>query len=98
MNTTLASAPDLVADRLLAEHRRGFSLQAAFYTDPEVYRLDLDRIWRRAWLFAGHACQAPRPGDFFTVGIDTDSIVIVRDESGVLHALRNTCRHRGARI
>jgi Rieske 2Fe-2S family protein len=98
MDSTVVSPDDRLLDRLIAEHRPGFALEGAFHTDPGIYRLELERIWRRSWLFAGHACQAAAPGDYFTFELDNDSLVIIRGEDGVLRALRNTCRHRGARV
>jgi Rieske 2Fe-2S family protein len=93
----LAEAEALL-ERLIAEHRPGYALQREFQTDPGIYQLDLERIWRRGWLFAGHTCQVKRPGDFFVFDIDMDSIIVIRGDDGRLHALHNTCRHRGMRV
>jgi Rieske 2Fe-2S family protein len=97
MRLSLHSAPPPVND-LLARHQAGHSLEGAFYNDPEIYRLDVDRIWRRGWLFAGHTCQIPQAGDYFTVELDTDSIIVVRRADGAIQALHNVCRHRGSLI
>lgn len=56
-------------DRLLKEHRPGFALQREFHTDPGIYQLDLERIWRRGWLFA--AREVKRPGDYVVFDVDT---------------------------
>ena len=69
---------------LIAGCRAGWSLPGAFYTDEAVYRLDIERIWRRGWLFAGHTCEIPEPGDYFTVEVDTDSVIILRGDDGVI--------------
>jgi Rieske 2Fe-2S family protein len=76
----------------------GWSLPGEFYSNTEIYREDIERIWRRGWLFAGHSCQIPEPGDFFTMEVDTDSIIVIRGQNGVIHALHNVCRHRGSLI
>src|SRR5262245_11996920 len=81
---------------LIARRRPGWSLEGAFYHDDEIYRLDIERIWRRGWLFAGHSCQAPRPGDYFTLEVDGDSLLLLRGDDGRIHAFHNICRHRGA--
>src|ERR1051325_3880356 len=83
---------------LLDSCRPGWSLPGAFYHHETVYRLDLERIWRRGWLFAGHTCEIPEPGDYFTVEVDADSILILRDDNGEIRALHNVCRHRGSRL
>ena len=82
-------------ERLLAAHRPGFTLAREFPTEPGIYQLDLERIWRRGWLFAGHTCQVKRPGDYLVFDVDTDSIIVIRADDGGLRALHNTCRHRG---
>lgn len=79
----------------LAEHRAGHALPRAFTVDPDIYAEELDAIWSRSWLCAGSAAQAPAPGDFFRFDLDRYSLVLVRDSRGDLHAVHNTCRHRG---
>jgi Rieske 2Fe-2S family protein len=96
-SSQLAEARTLL-ERLIVEHRPGHALQREFQTDPGIYQLDLERIWRRGWLFAGHTCQARNPGDYFVFDIDTDSIIVIRGDDGHVSALHNTCRHRGMKI
>jgi Rieske 2Fe-2S family protein len=85
-------------ESLLAQCRPGWSLARDFYSEQEVYRLDVQRIWRTGWLFAGHSCEAAKPGDFFTLQVDADSILVIRGEDGALRAMHNVCRHRGSLI
>jgi len=98
MNTaTITPARSL--DQLIASRRPGFTLDRAFYTDPDIFALDIERVFMRTWLFAGHVSSIPQPGDYFTYDIGEESIVIVRGEpDGAIHALFNVCRHRGSRI
>jgi Rieske 2Fe-2S family protein len=96
-SSQLAEARTLL-ERLIVEHQPGHALQREFQTDPGIYQLDLERIWRRGWLFAGHTCQARNPGDYFVFDIDTDSIIVIRGDDGHVSALHNTCRHRGMKI
>ncbi|HXI53043.1 MAG TPA: aromatic ring-hydroxylating dioxygenase subunit alpha [Candidatus Saccharimonadales bacterium] len=81
---------------LIAESRPGWSLARPFFSDQAIYARDLDRVWRSGWLFAGHSCEIPKTGDYFSLGMDTDSILVVRGEGGALHAFHNVCRHRGS--
>src|SRR5712672_3347088 len=83
---------------LAAEYRPGWTLPGAFYSDEVVYRADLERIWRAGWLFAGHGCEIPKPGDYFTLEVGPDSIAIVRGADGVIRGFHNVCRHRGSLI
>ena len=83
---------------LIARQPAGHSLCRAFYSDPVVFRRDVERILMRHWLCVGHESSAPNPGDFFVVEIASESAIIVRGEDGQLRALANVCRHRGSRI
>ena len=88
-------------DTMLAElqaRRPGMSLDRKFYTDPEFYRLDLETLFYRDWLFAGHDCEIPAPGDYFTIQIGDYPVIVLRGRDGAIRALHNTCRHRGSRI
>ena len=85
-------------ESLLTRCRPGWSLPREFYFDEEIYKLDVDAIWRRGWLFAGHSCEIAKPGDYFTLRLDTDSVIVIRSEDGAARAFHNVCRHRGSLI
>ena len=83
-------------ESLVARCQPGWSLAREFYSAEEFYRVDVARLWRAGWLFAGHSCEIPQRGDYFTLEVDTDSIVVLRGDDGAVHALHNVCRHRGS--
>jgi len=82
----------------LKSRREGFSLPGAFYHDPDFYRLDLENIHYRDWLFAGHDCEIKEPGQFFTLQIGDYPVVVVRGADREIRAFHNSCRHRGSRV
>jgi glycine betaine catabolism A len=84
--------------RKLKTRRDGHSLEQAFYTDPDLYKLDMEQIWYKDWLFIGHDCEIPKAGNYFTVQVGDYPVVIVRDRTGTVRALHNSCRHRGSRV
>jgi Rieske 2Fe-2S family protein len=96
--------PSLTAQELraigtfIASRRPGYSLPGEFYSSELFYRAELETIWRRGWLFAGHTCEIPNPGDYFTFAVEDDSIIVIRDDGGQIRALWNVCRHRGTQI
>jgi glycine betaine catabolism A len=83
---------------LLDDHRPGYSLPQEFYVGQDIFKADLAGIFERDWLFACNACEIKKPGDYLTLEIGSNSIVILRDPDGEVRALHNTCRHRGSRI
>ncbi len=68
------------------------------FSDPEIYAIELERIFARAWLYLGHESQIPRPGDYMNVMMGEDSVLVTRDTQGKIRALLNSCRHRGNRV
>jgi Rieske 2Fe-2S family protein len=76
----------------------GHSLQRELYNSPDVFARDLERIFGRYWVLAGHSSSAPCPGDWFLHEMADESVVIVRGKDMQLRAFANVCRHRGSRI
>ncbi len=68
------------------------------YVSPEIYELELERIFPKSWLFLGHTSQLTQPGDFLTTKMGEDPVIVVRGRDGKIRALLNSCRHRGMRV
>jgi stachydrine N-demethylase len=83
---------------LLAQQRSGHSLAQPFYGDPDIFRLDMEQIWYREWLFAIPACELAKPGSYVTHKVGDYRVIIVRGADNVIRAFHNTCRHRGSII
>ena len=87
---------DLAA--LVRRQSPGHALSREFYTDPEIFERDLQRILLRHWFCAAHESSVARAGDFLVVDLGLESVIIVRTSQGEIRALLNVCRHRGSRI
>jgi len=83
---------------LIRNHRPGRALEQRFYTDPEIYDLERERVLFRHWFMAGHASQIPNPGDYLVARMDRESAIVVRGPGGNIRAFANVCRHRGSLI
>ncbi|MGI9456543.1 MAG: aromatic ring-hydroxylating oxygenase subunit alpha, partial [Aeoliella sp.] len=83
---------------LLRERQPWYSLPREFYKDHAVYEAELERIWKRGWLFVGHSCEISEPGQYVTFRVDNDSLIVVRGDEGQLQAFWNICRHRGTEL
>ena len=66
--------------------------------DPDVHRLELRRIFMREWLFLGHECEIPNPGDWKRTWIGEKSVLVVRREDGAVNGFLNRCAHRGVQL
>ena len=74
------------------------TLPPTAYTDPAFYERELERIFRREWMFIGRADVIPRPGDYFTLQCAGVAMIVVRGPDDQVRAFANACRHRGSLI
>ena len=68
------------------------------YTDPEVFQLEMERLWSRTWIYVGHASQVPNAGDFITLDIAARPVIMVRQTDGTIRVLMNRCAHKGTKV
>jgi Rieske 2Fe-2S family protein len=85
-------------DAALATQPPAHSLHQALYNSEAAFRRDMERVFGRHWVLAGHAAQAPEPGDWFLCEMAEESVIVVRGRDNELRAFANVCRHRGSRI
>ena len=71
------------------------TLPYSWYRDPDVLRLEQERIFRGAWQYAGHTGELPEPGTFTTTRAGRTPVLVTRARDGELRAFLNVCRHRG---
>ena len=74
------------------------TLPRELYREAQSYRDDLEKIWHRDWIFAGHTVELPKAGNFMTLQVGDYPVVIVRTDKGDIRAFHNHCRHRGSRL
>ncbi|MBV8654064.1 MAG: hypothetical protein JO255_21575, partial [Alphaproteobacteria bacterium] len=65
---------------LLNTRQKNFSLPGRFYSDPEIYNLDLDAFFYRRWILAGFECELAEPGEYLTVTVGRSSVIVLRDD------------------
>jgi len=81
----------------LFDEARG-TINPAIYADPEIYELELDRIFARSWLVVAHESHIPNPGDFLASYMAEDPVIVVRQKDGGVKVHLNQCRHRGMKL
>lgn len=70
------------------------SLDARYYTDPEIFRIERNGLLKRTWQFAGHISLLENSGDYFTFSIAGENLFCIRDREGEIRAFYNVCQHR----
>ena len=66
------------------------------YLDPQIFTLEMERLFARTWVYVGHDSLVPRPGDFLTTRIGSQPVVMSRHTDGKVYVIYNSCGHRGA--
>ena len=82
-----------------ADRERGiFQVSRRAFVDGGVMEREYDALFDRCWLYLGHESELAKPGDFVTRTVARRNILFTRDGKGQLHALFNTCPHRGSTV
>lgn len=76
----------------------GRLLPPAVFTSPELFEMEMRRIFARSWVHVADLPELRAPGDFVTATIGRTPIVVVRGDDGALRGFLNACRHRGATV
>ena len=83
---------------LIDNYQSGYSLEQGFYTNDDIYQKEIENIFLKHWILAGHSSQIPEHGDYFLFEFDKESVIVTRTKTGEINALLNVCRHRGSRV
>jgi phenylpropionate dioxygenase-like ring-hydroxylating dioxygenase large terminal subunit len=101
METDMAALPGITAEeaeraaRPLAE---AWTLPPAAYLRDDIYDLEVERIFRRSWLPVARVDQVREPGDFLTIDLVGQPVLVVRGADGQVRVMSNVCLHRAAPI
>ena len=74
------------------------SIPPIYYTSNDILKKEIDLLFRDSWFGAGRSDIVSLPGDYITLDIAGQNIILLRDKKNNLRAFANTCRHRNARI
>lgn len=67
-------------------------------THPEVYKLELEKIFGKTWLYVAHESEIPAKGDYVTRRMGEQSVIVARGEDNSVRVMLNMCRHRGMQV
>jgi TetR/AcrR family transcriptional regulator, transcriptional repressor of bet genes len=76
----------------LDTHAGGAARQATrVYDSPRLHAAERETLFHGSWQLAGHEQQIARPGDYLAVDTAVERALILRDATGAVRALRNSC-------
>ncbi|CAE6723673.1 aromatic ring-hydroxylating dioxygenase subunit alpha [Paraburkholderia nemoris] len=87
-----------ISNETLASLVRPDGVHKSVYTDPEIFELEMKRIYGQAWIYVGHESQVKNPGDYHTTRLGDQDVVMVRASNGQIHVVYNRCPHKGAKV
>ena len=93
MNAPHSPAAELRAN-VSVPFERARAMPKSVYTSAEFAALEERHIFAQDWLCAGRAESLPNRGDYLTMIIAGEPIIVLRDGDGKIRAMSNICRHR----
>src|SRR5437667_12720237 len=76
-----------------SENAESMTLPPDVYDHQELFKLEVERLFRPGWLLVGRIDQVNNPGDFMSVDVIDEPVVVTRDAAGVVHVLPRVGRH-----
>lgn len=74
------------------------SVDRRCYTNADIFELEQEKIFERAWIAIAHVSEFSQPGDFRAAEVAGQPVLAVKAEDGQIHAFYNTCRHKGTTL
>ncbi|MBA3489555.1 MAG: aromatic ring-hydroxylating dioxygenase subunit alpha [Longispora sp.] len=74
------------------------TLPGRYYTDPAIFAAEQRGIFESMWFCTARASELSKPGQFQTVQVGGESVLISRARDMSIRAFLNICRHRGATL
>lgn len=74
------------------------TIPAYIHNDREIHELELERTFSNTWVFVGHESEIPEPGDYAKRYIGDSPFIFVRDDTGKIRVLFDSCQHRGTTV
>ncbi len=73
---------------------RARAMPKSVYTSEEFAVREIEGIFSKEWFCVGRASALANPGDYLTLELANQPIMVIRDREGILRAQSNVCLHR----
>jgi phenylpropionate dioxygenase-like ring-hydroxylating dioxygenase large terminal subunit len=85
-------------DRVRKPLAQASTLPPAAYTNSEIYEQELTHIMHRSWLPLARIDQLPHPGDYLTMTLLGQPVMVVHGKDHRIRVMSSVCLHRGAPV
>ena len=70
------------------------AMPTSVYTSTDFLERELKDVFSKDWFCVGRASSLKNPGDYLTLDLAEQPIIVLRDGEGQLKAMSNVCLHR----
>ena len=77
---------------------RARHMPGTIYASPDILAQEKHRIFLTDWLCVGRVEEIENPGDYLTLSVLDEPLIVARDGGGAIGAFANVCRHRGVAV
>lgn len=85
-------------DSSIEDVSKAFTLPPELYTSAEFLDFEAEALYMKEWLCVGRAERIPEPGDWFTVTLVDEPIIVTRNKEGEVKAMSAVCQHRAMQV
>jgi phenylpropionate dioxygenase-like ring-hydroxylating dioxygenase large terminal subunit len=87
-------AAEELRENVAEAFERARAMPPSVYTSEDFLKSELDRIFAKDWFCVGRSSALANSGDYVTLELAEQPIIVLRDATGTLKAMSNVCRHR----
>jgi carnitine monooxygenase subunit len=87
--------PTVLPDDFCANPNLAWTLPKTYYTSPDIYEYEKERIFAKQWICVAHGSELAQANSYITRKIIGENIIVIRGQDEILRAFYNVCPHRG---
>ena len=90
----MTSAVSELAKNVSVPFEEAHAMPTSVYTSEEFLQRELSDVFSKDWFCVGRASALEKAGDYLTLELANQPIIVLRDTDGTLKAMSNVCLHR----
>jgi len=94
MSSPASSAIDELAASAAIPFEQAHAMPCSVYTSDEFLDAEIEKVFGQDWFCAGRASSISEPGEYLTLELAGQPIMVIREKSGTIRAQSNVCLHR----